>query len=285
MVVERWSILDNNIISLFGGGDLVATPSNERQLTKKELTQEKAEERIGHDYDIVPFNHFQMWRYLKLENKYPTFDLLLESNGYQRKTDKYKELVNYSWELDMLDIVFNYDTRLFNNEFYNDIIPDLLSHARLSRKIHNKIYDEIKLDEEQIGIPTRVFNENHRINNTEKILNDYLTSEAMSLQLSKDCEDGKLIDKGKGGAPKSAKKLVYFIRTLTNIYNCLVTDKKHRQFIYDHIESISYFHNTTKSTIDYAMRQNRELRKEKIFYDLIGCKEEAEFKRILKLIM
>ena len=285
MVVERWSILSDNIINSWGSGSVVATPTNERQLTKEELTQEKAEERIGHDYDIVPFNHFQMWRYLKLENKYPTFDLLLESNGYQRKTDKYKELVNYSWELDMLDIVFNYDTRLFNNEFYNNIIPDLLSHARLSRKIHNKIYDQIKLDEEQIGIPTRVFNENHRINNTEKILNDYLTSEAMSLQLSKDCEDGKLIDKGAGGGPKTAAKLVYFIRTLINIYNCLVTDKTPEQFIYDHIESISYFHNIAKTTIDNAMKQNKALKNEKIFYDLIGCKEEAKFNRILKLIL
>jgi len=285
MVVERWSILDNNIISLFGGGGLVATPSNERQLTKKELTQEKAEERIGHDYDIVPFNHFQMWRYLKLENKYPTFDLLLESNGYQRKTDKYKELVNYSWELDMLDIVFNYDTRLFNNEFYIDIIPDLLSHARLSRKIYDKIDKQIKLNEKQTGKSTRVFNENHRINNSDKILNDYLTSEAMSLQLYKDCEDGKLIDKGAGGGPKTAAKLVYFIRTLINIYNCLVTDKTPEQFIYDHIESISYFHNIAKTTIDNAMKQNKALKNEKIFYDLIGCKEEAEFKRILKLIL
>jgi len=277
--------LDNNIISLFGGGGLVATPSNERQLTKKELTQEKAEERIGHDYDIVPFNHFQMWRYLKLENKYPTFDLLLESNGYQRKTDKYKELVNYSWELDMLDIVFNYDTRLFNNEFYIDIIPDLLSHARLSRKIYDKIDKQIKLNEKQTGKPTRVFNENHRINNTDRILDDYLTTEAMSLQLSKDCDEGMAVDKGLGGNPKSTKKLVYLIRTLINIYNCLITDKDYKQFIHDHIRSSSYFHNTTATTINNAMRQNRELRKEKIFYDLIGCNEETEFKRILKLIL
>ena len=285
MVVERWSILSDNIINSWGSGSVVATPTNERQLTKEELTQEKAEERIGHDYDIVPFNHFQMWRYLKLENKYPTFDLLLESNGYQRKTDKYKELVNYSWELDMLDIVFNYDTRLFNNEFYIDIIPDLLSHARLSRKIYDKIDKQIKLNEKQTGKSTRVFNENHRINNSDKILNDYLTSEAMSLQLYKDCEDGKLIDKGAGGGPKTAAKLVYFIRTLINIYNCLVTDKTPEQFIYDHIESISYFHNIAKTTIDNAMKQNKALKNEKIFYDLIGCKEEAEFKRILKLIM
>ena len=41
----------------------------------------------------------------------------------------------------------------------------------------------------------------------------------------------------------------------------------------------------TATTINNAMRQNRELRKEKIFYDLIGCNEETEFKRILKLIL
>ena len=40
-----------------------------------------------------------------------------------------------------------------------------------------------------------------------------------------------------------------------------------------------------KITNDNAMKQNKALKNEKIFYDLIGCKEEAEFKRILKLIL
>ena len=274
--------MEDNIISLFGGGGLVATP---RKLSKEEEIQLKVEERIGHDNDIVPFNHYQMWRHLRLKNRFPYFDLLLESEGYECKADRNKEFLTYSWELEMLDIVFHYNTRLFNNEFYNDIKTDLDSHARLSKKIYDKIDKQIKLNEKQTGKPTRVFNENHRINNTDRILDDYLTTEAMSLQLSKDCDEGMAVDKGLGGNPKSTKKLVYLIRTLINIYNCLITDKDYKQFIHDHIRSSSYFHNTTATTINNAMRQNRELRKEKIFYDLIGCNEETEFKRILKLIL
>ena len=171
-------------------------------------------DRLKYDPDINKYLLFRTYRHLKFEyNKYPTLD---NRTDLHVKKDRKTEFINYSWEFDLLELVYSINTRPFKNEDLKILIPKLNRVAKATKEIREFL--EPKIDKTKNTKPKRTLGD-MRPQSIDEVIKEMKITEDMARSLATMGEED--IKLKKSNRPPTVLSILYPVQILTKIYNCL----------------------------------------------------------------
>lgn len=203
------------------------------------------------DIDEVSFyDIFKVFRFLKLSDKKPSLD---SRTDIVIKRERYSEFLHYAWELDIVDIFYFQNTRPFNNEDLNKIIPKLKRAGKDIKDIYKLMYQDLLSQSD--SRPKRTFGDIQPQSMREK-LTETLNTRTMFMYLAQKAEEDIKVEKG--GRAREVLSIIYPVQLLTKIWNCLDEKRDLKQFIVQEIVNLSSLKDLKYITIQNAMKRSKE---------------------------
>jgi hypothetical protein len=236
-------------------------------------------DRLKYDPDINKYLLFRTYRHLKFEyNKYPTLD---NRTDLHVKKDRKTEFINYSWEFDLLELIYSINTRPFKNEDLKILIPKLNRVAKATKEIREFL--EPKIDKTKNTKPKRTLGD-MRPQSIDEVIKEMKITEDMARSLATMGEED--IKLKKSNRPPTVLSILYPVQILTKIYNCLdrkeVSIENLKTFIHQEIINLPSLKDLEYITIENAIKQSKKTAFQ--FQDLINATEE-ELERIWNFIL
>ena len=236
-------------------------------------------DRLKYDPDINKYLLFRTYRHLKFEyNKYPSLD---NRTDLYVKKDRKTEFINYSWEFDLLELVYSINTRPFNNEDLKILIPKLNRVAKATKEIREFL--EPKIDKTKNTKPKRTLGD-MRPQSIDEVIKEMKITEDMARSLATMGEED--IKLKKSNRPPTVLSILYPVQILTKIYNCLdrkeVSIENLKTFIHQEIINLPSLKDLDYITIENAIKQSKKTAFQ--FQDLVNAKHE-ELERIWNFIL
>ena len=235
-------------------------------------------DRLKYDPDINKYILFRIYRNRKFKyNKYPSLDTRTDLHV---KRDRKTEFINYSWEFDLLELIYLLNTRPLNNEDLKKLIPKLNTVAKTTKEIREFL--EPKIDKTKNSKPKRTLGD-MRPQSIDEVIKEMKITEDMARSLANMGEEDIKIKKS--NRPPTVLSILYPIQILTKIYNCLdikVSIENLRTFIHQEIINLPSLKDLDYITIENAIKQSRKSAFQ--FQDLVNAKHE-ELERIWNFIL
>lgn len=215
---------------------------------------------------------FRMFRYLKFQNNLPSLAII---NNFKIKKDKEVEFFNYAWEFDLLEIIYTNNTRPFNNE-------ELCKHSLKLKRASKDIKDYLRTSKEVDNfynntVPKRSIGDLlfYSIKEKRAFLSEASTMLSYLAEISEN--DIKLKKKNR---PREVLSLIYPIKILTKIYNCidwkLISLKHYNSFIHDQLITLPPLKDLNLITITNAIKKSKDYSFMDLYLRSVNNKEELE---------
>ena len=274
MVVGRLSTLTKGKVLPFKKGGQKEAPLG---LVCYEDTADPLD-RIKYDPDISKFILFRMVKSIKFSNKLPYYANRSDLHIHKSRES---EFINYSWEFELLDLIYSINTRPFNNKDLKKIIPKLRRISKDTRDVIEILAPQI--DHTRNTKPKRSFGD-MRPQSIDEIIKEMgnwypLTDTLTALGEA----DMKL---KKTNRSPTVLSILYPVQILTKIYNCLDRDKTFKDFktfIHQEIVNLSSLKDLDYITIENAIKQARKNSFQ--FQDLLNARSNEELNRIWNFIL